>query len=61
MKQQALEAWLALAAGDTAGAVATARLAADSEDVVGEACGPPGEVVPARELGCGAGLPWTGE
>jgi tetratricopeptide (TPR) repeat protein len=50
VKQQALEAWLALAAGDTAGAVATARLAADSEDVVGKHAVTPGEVVPAREL-----------
>ena len=50
VKQRAIEAWIALAAGDTAGAVATARLAADSEDVVGKHAVTPGEVVPAREL-----------
>jgi tetratricopeptide (TPR) repeat protein len=50
VKQRALAAWLALAAGDTAGAVMGARLAADSEDVVGKHAVTPGEVVPAREL-----------
>jgi tetratricopeptide (TPR) repeat protein len=50
VKQQALTAWLALAAGDTAGATAGARIAADSEDVVGKHAVTPGEVVPAREL-----------
>jgi tetratricopeptide (TPR) repeat protein len=50
IKQQAIAAWLARAAGDTAGAVATARLAADSEDIVGKHAVTPGEVVPAREL-----------
>jgi len=50
VKQQALAAWLALAAGDTAGATAGARSAADSEDVVGKHAVTPGEVVPAREL-----------
>jgi tetratricopeptide (TPR) repeat protein len=50
VKQQALTAWLVLAAGDTAGAVVAARIAADSEDVVGKHAVTPGEVVPAREL-----------
>ena len=50
VKQQALTAWLALAAGDTSGALQAARLAADSEDVVGKHAVTPGEVVPAREL-----------
>jgi hypothetical protein len=50
VKQWALTAWLALAAGDTAGAVVGARIAADSEDVVGKHAVTPGEVVPAREL-----------
>ncbi|HJQ66535.1 MAG TPA: hypothetical protein VJ816_09175 [Gemmatimonadales bacterium] len=50
VKQRALTAWLALAAGDTAGAVENARVAADSEDVVGKHAVTPGEVVPAREL-----------
>ncbi len=50
VKQHALAAWLAVAAGDTAGALQVARLAADSEDVVGKHAVTPGEVVPAREL-----------
>jgi hypothetical protein len=50
VKQQAITAWFALAAGDTAGALMGARLAADSEDVVGKHAVTPGEVVPAREL-----------
>jgi hypothetical protein len=50
IKQQAIAAWLAFAAGDTAGALQAARLAADSEDVVGKHAVTPGEVVPAREL-----------
>ena len=50
VKQRAIAAWLALAAGDTAGAVESARIAADSEDVVGKHAVTPGEVVPAREL-----------
>jgi hypothetical protein len=50
VKQQAIAAWLTLAAGDTAGALLVARLAADTEDVVGKHAVTPGEVVPAREL-----------
>jgi len=50
VKQRAIAAWIALAAGDTAGAVQEARVAADSEDVVGKHAVTPGEVVPAREL-----------
>ncbi len=50
VKRQAISAWLALAAGDTAGALQMARVAADSEDVVGKHAVTPGEVVPAREL-----------
>ena len=50
IKQQAIAAWLTIAAGDTAGALQVARLAADSEDVVGKHAVTPGEVVPAREL-----------
>jgi hypothetical protein len=50
VKQRALTAWLALAAGDTTGALQAARSAADSEDVVGKHAVTPGEVVPAREL-----------
>ena len=50
VKQQAIAAWLTLAAGDTAGALRVARSAADSEDVVGKHPITPGEVVPAREL-----------
>ena len=50
IKRQAIGAWIALAAGDTATALREARLAADSEDVVGKHAVTPGEVVPAREL-----------
>ena len=50
VKQQAIAAWVALAAGDTVGALAIAHAAADSEDVVGKHAVTPGEVVPAREL-----------
>jgi tetratricopeptide (TPR) repeat protein len=50
VKQRAIAAWLALAAGDTAGALQVARLAADSEDIVGKHAVTPGEVMPAREL-----------
>jgi tetratricopeptide (TPR) repeat protein len=50
VKRQAIGAWLALAAGDTAGALQVARLAADSEDIVGKHAVTPGEIVPAREL-----------
>ena len=50
VKQRAIAAWIALAAGDTASAVETARVAADSEDAVGKHAVTPGEVVPAREL-----------
>lgn len=50
VKQRAIAAWLALAAGDTAGSLREARLAGDSEDIVGKHAVTPGEVVPAREL-----------
>jgi tetratricopeptide (TPR) repeat protein len=43
-------AWIALADGDTAGALALAARAADTEDAVDKHPVTPGEVVPAREL-----------
>lgn len=50
IKRRAVAAWIALASGDTAGALAEARLAADLEDVTGKHPVTPGEVLPAREL-----------
>jgi hypothetical protein len=50
IKQQVVTAWIALAAADTAGALRLARVAADSEEVVGKHPVTPGEVLPAREL-----------
>jgi len=50
VKQRAIAAWLALAAGDTTGSLREARAAGDSEDIVGKHAVTPGEVVPAREL-----------
>jgi tetratricopeptide (TPR) repeat protein len=50
IKRRAVEAWVTLAAGDTAGAVALARAAADLEDVTEKHPVTPGEVLPAREL-----------
>ena len=50
IKRDAIGAWLALAAGDTAAALLRAHAAADSEDIVGKHAVTPGEVLPAREL-----------
>jgi hypothetical protein len=50
IKKQAVSAWLALAAGDTAAALRDARAAADVEDVTEKAPVTPGELLPAREL-----------
>jgi len=50
VKQQAVESWIVLAAGDTVKAIGLADAAADSEDLVGKHAVTPGEVLPAREL-----------
>ncbi|HKU61118.1 MAG TPA: hypothetical protein VJQ44_07880 [Gemmatimonadales bacterium] len=50
IKRQALGAWTLLAAGDTAGALAAAKAAADSEAVTEKHPITPGELIPAREL-----------
>jgi tetratricopeptide (TPR) repeat protein len=50
IEQQAVTAWLTLAAGDTAGALRQARAAADLEDVTAKHPVTPGELLPAREL-----------
>ncbi len=50
IKRQAVEAWIHLAAGDTAGALRLATAAADAEDVLAKHPVTPAEVVPAREL-----------
>jgi hypothetical protein len=50
IKRQAVAAWLALAAGDTAGALRQASAAADLEDVTEKHPVTPGELLPAREL-----------
>ncbi len=50
IKQQAVAAWLRLAAGDTAGALREAKAAADREDVTEKHPVTPGELLPAREL-----------
>ncbi|MGH7700381.1 MAG: tetratricopeptide repeat protein, partial [Gemmatimonadales bacterium] len=50
IKRQALGAWLALAACDTAAALRDARAAADLEDVTEKHPVTPGELLPAREL-----------
>jgi hypothetical protein len=50
IKRQAVEAWILLGAGDTTGALALARAAADSEAVTGKHPVTPGELLPAREL-----------
>ena len=50
IKRRAVEAWLALAAHDTAAAVRLAREAADMEDVTEKHPVTPGELLPAREL-----------
>ena len=45
-----MEAWLAFATGDTAGALRLAKEAADIEDVTEKHPVTPGELLPAREL-----------
>ena len=50
IKARAVEAWVRFAAGDTAGALAMARAAADTEDVTEKHPVTPGELLPAREL-----------
>ena len=50
IKARAVEAWVRFAAGDTAGALALARAAADTEDVTEKHPVTPGELLPAREL-----------
>ncbi len=50
IKRQAVDAWIRLGAGDTTGALAAARAAADSEAVTGKHPVTPGELLPAREL-----------
>jgi tetratricopeptide (TPR) repeat protein len=50
IKRQAVEAWIALAAGDTAGALSRARSAADLEDETDKHPVTPAELLPAREL-----------
>jgi hypothetical protein len=50
IKRQAVEAWIALAEGDTARAVELARAAADTEEITDKHPVTPGELLPAREL-----------
>src|SRR5262245_4491309 len=50
IKRRALGAWLMLASGDTSGALAAAKAAADSEAVTEKHPITPGELIPAREL-----------
>jgi hypothetical protein len=50
IKRQEVEAWIALAAGDTAAALATAHAAADLEDGIDKHPVTPAELLPAREL-----------
>ena len=50
IKRDAAEAWLRLAAGDTAGGLKLARAAADSEEVTDKHPVTPAELLPAREL-----------
>ncbi|MGH7671910.1 MAG: hypothetical protein ACREMC_03355, partial [Gemmatimonadales bacterium] len=50
IKRRAIEAWLALAAKDTAGALRLAQEAAHMEDVTEKHPVTPGELLPAREL-----------
>ena len=49
-KKEAVDAWLQLAAGDTAAALREARAAADREDLAEKHPVTPGELLPAREL-----------
>jgi hypothetical protein len=50
IKRDAATAWIRLAEGDSAGALALARSAADEEDVTDKHPITPGELLPAREL-----------
>jgi hypothetical protein len=50
IKRRAVEAWLALATGDTTRALSLAKEAADQEDVTEKHPVTPGELLPAREL-----------
>lgn len=50
IKRQAVEAWLALATGDTARALSEAAAAADVEDVTAKNPVTPAEIISAREL-----------
>jgi tetratricopeptide (TPR) repeat protein len=50
IKYDAAEAWVRWAEGDTTGALAQARAAADSEEVTDKHQVTPGELLPAREL-----------
>jgi tetratricopeptide (TPR) repeat protein len=50
IKHQSVLAWAKFAAGDTVGALAEARAAADAEDVTEKHPVTPGELLPAREL-----------
>jgi hypothetical protein len=50
IKRDAATAWIRFAEGDTAGALALARGAADEEDVTDKHPITPGELLPAREL-----------
>jgi predicted Zn-dependent protease len=50
IKRQAVTAWIALAAGDTATALRESKAAADIEDVTEKHPVTPGELLPAREL-----------
>ncbi len=50
IKRDAATAWTTLAEGDSAGALALARSAADEEDVTDKHPITPGELLPAREL-----------
>jgi hypothetical protein len=50
IKRDAAEAWIRLATGDTTGALALARAAADSEEVTDKHPVTPAELLPAREL-----------
>lgn len=50
IKRDAAEAWVRIASGDTAAALALARAAADSEEVTDKHPVTPAELLPAREL-----------
>jgi tetratricopeptide (TPR) repeat protein len=50
IKRDAAESWIRLASGDTQGALALARAAADSEEVTDKHPVTPAELLPAREL-----------